>query len=142
MPGDIRKIDGAFSAAYDAWQKNREAAPDAGISVNLLFKGDIRQIEALGFVAHALLGDQAMGVIRFKDYPTIAADENVLWIASGRRDRAHLDVAVPDIKARASNPVIGPPVDGLWHADINNPVLTSVPKGTGKGVIVAIIDTG
>lgn len=142
MPGEEQKLDSGSSAAYRAWREEPGIAPDAGISVSLSFQGDLSAIEALGFETHHILGDQALGVVRFKDIPRITAQANVLWIAAGRPDKARLDTAVADIRARASAPVTGPPVDGLWHADITHPVLTSVPKGTGKGVIVAVIDTG
>jgi len=142
MPNEEQKLDSGLSAAYRAWREDSGSASDAGISVNLSFQGDLGAIEALGFETHSVFGHQALGVIRFKDIPAISAQANVLWIAAGRPDKPHLDTAVPDIRARASAPLTGAPVDGLWHADITNPVLTSVPKGTGKGVVVAIIDTG
>jgi subtilisin family serine protease len=66
----------------------------------------------------------------------------VLWLAAGTPSEKHLDTAVHDIRARASTPISAAAVDGLWHADVASGALTSVPKATGKGVIVAVIDTG
>jgi subtilisin family serine protease len=141
-PKEEQKLDSGLRALYRVWREDPERAAEDGGSVLLLFQGDLGAIEALGFETHSVFGDQALGVIRFKDIPAISALANVLWIAAGREPKRYLDTAVHDIKARASAPVTGAPVDGLWHADITNPVLTSVPKGTGKGVIIAIIDTG
>jgi subtilisin family serine protease len=142
MPSNEQKLDSGLSAAYRSWQENPALAPNAGVSVNLLFQGDLGAIEALGFETHSVFADQVLGVIRFKDIPAISGHADVLRIAAGSPDKAHLDTAVRDIRARASAPITGAPVDGLWHADIKTPVLTSVLKATGKGVIVAIIDTG
>jgi hypothetical protein len=141
-PKEEQKLDSGLRALYRVWREDPERAAEDGGSVLLLFQGDLGAIEALGFETHSVFGDQALGVIRFKDIPAISALANVLWIAAGRGPKRYLDTAVHDVRARASAPVTGAPVDGLWHADITNPVLTSVSKGTGKGVIIAIIDTG
>jgi subtilisin family serine protease len=136
------KIDMGLEKAWSAWKKESQIPPDAGISVNLRFVNDLSEIEALGFETHSVFRDQALGVVRFKDISRLIEHPNVLWISAGEPHRAHLDRAVPDIRARASAPIAGPPIDGVWHADVNTGALTSIPSATGKGVIVAIMDTG
>ncbi|MGH9496225.1 MAG: S8 family serine peptidase [Candidatus Sulfotelmatobacter sp.] len=136
------KLDIALDAAWSAWEKEPDISPNAGISVNLRFVNDLSEIEALGFETHSVFGDQALGVVRFKDIPRLTEHPNVVWISAGGRHRAHLDRAVRDIRARATAPISGAPVDGIWAADVSSGALTSIPKATGKGVIVAIMDTG
>jgi len=136
------KLDIALDAAWNAWRKEDETPADAGISVSLRFVNNLSEIEALGFETHTVFGDQALGVVRFRDIPRLTEHPNVVWIAAGEPHEPHLDRAVRDIVARATSPILGPPVDGVWHADISSGALTSIPKATGKGVIVAIMDTG
>ena len=136
------KLDGAVSAALREWRESPDAAPDAAASVNLIFTGDLAAIEALGFEAASVVGDQALGIVRFRDIPKLVEHPGVLWLSGGTRRQKHLDVAVRDVRARATAPISGPPVDGVWHATVDQGTLTSVPKATGKGVIVAIMDTG
>jgi len=136
------KLDIALDKLWSAWQQERDASPDAGISVSLRFVNDLAEIEALGFETHAVFGDQALGVVRFKDIPRLTSHPNVIWIAAGDERRKHLDRAVRDIRARASAPIAGPAVDGVWFADVSSGALSSIPKATGKGVIVAVMDTG
>ncbi len=139
---DERKLDVGMAAAYRAWQANAGLGPDASIAVTLMHTGDLAAIEALGFETHAVFGDQVLGQVRFRDVPALVVHEAVLWIATGRPSRQDLDTAVRDIRARASAPVTGAPVDGLWHAEVSSGTLTHAPKASGKGVIVAIMDTG
>ena len=140
---DLEKIDMGLFMALRAYEENPHKNPDDGISISLRFEGDLQSIEALGFDTHMVMGDTALGEVKFKDVETIAAHPGVLWMSAGERPRAYLDTAVSDIKARATAPVTAPPpVDGLWHVDKTTGVLTNIPDGTGKDVIVAIIDTG
>jgi len=136
------KLDSGLNAAYSAWSEHPELSPDAGISVILTHEGDLGAIEALGFETHSSSADRVLGVVRFKDIPRLTASAQVLQLAAGGRRRQYLNSAVRDMKARASVPVTGAPVDGLWHADVKTGSLTGAAKATGKGVIVAIIDSG
>ena len=142
MSSDERKLDGSLSAAYRAWREHPDVSPDAGVSVNLMFTGDLASIEALGFQTGSVVADQALGIVRFKDIPKLVEHPGVLWISGGRQRKKYLDVATRDARARATAPISGAPVDGVWHADIASGALTHIPKATGKGVIVAIMDTG
>jgi len=142
MLSDERKLDGSLSAAYRAWREHPDVSPDAGASVNLMFVGDLASIEALGFQTGSVVADQALGIVRFKDIPKLVEHPGVLWISGGRPRKKYLDVATTDARARATAPISGAPVDGVWHADPSTGALTHIPKATGKGVIVAIMDTG
>jgi subtilisin family serine protease len=142
MSSDVPKLDGSLSTAYRAWRDQPDASPDASISVNLIFTGDLASIEVLGFKTGSAVGDQALGIVHFKDIPKLADHPGVLWISAGRPRKKYLDVAVRDVRARATAPISGAPVDGVWHADVSTGALTHHPKATGKGVIVAIMDTG
>jgi subtilisin family serine protease len=139
---EYRKLDTGMAAAYRTWQANKELAPDAAIAVTLRHTGELARIEDLGFQTDAVIGDQVFGQVRFRDVPELVGEDAVLWLAAGTPSKKHLDTAVRDIRARASAPVSGAAVDGLWHADVASGALTHVPKATGKGVIVAVIDTG
>src|SRR5262245_49016822 len=101
MSRKIAKLDGALNAAYQGWAEDPALAPDAGIGVNMVFQGSLSEIEALGFEVHSAVGDQALGVIRFKDIPALVAHAGVMWLAAGRPARKDLNTAVRDIKARA-----------------------------------------
>ena len=142
MSSDERKLDSGMSAAYRAWRDHPDLSPNAGISVSLSFTGDLAEIEALGFETHGVLDDQAFGMVRFKDVPALSEHPGVQWIAAGRAPKADLDTAAMDIGARATLLSSGSPLNGVWHADIATGVLTAGTNATGKGVIVAIIDTG
>lgn len=139
---DERKLDVGMAAAYRTWQADEDLDSDASIAVTLMHTGDLGPIEALGFQTHSVFGDQVMGQVRFRDVPALLADDAVVWISAGRSSEKHLDTAVRDIRARATAPVGGAAVDGLWHADVSTGNLTHLPNATGKGVIVAVIDTG
>jgi subtilisin family serine protease len=142
MSIDDQKLDIGMSEAFRAWRQNPDLAPDAGVSVSLSFTGGLAPIEALGFETHAVFGDQAVGVVYFRDVPTLTAYPGVLSIFAGQSPKFDLDTAVQDMRARATAPISGSPIDGVWHAEIATGALTHIPKGTGKGVIVAIIDSG
>src|SRR5262245_23060019 len=110
MSSDEQKLDSGMSAAYRAWRDHSEASRDAGISVTLSFTGDLAGIEALGFETHGVLDDDAFGVVRFRDIPTLADHPGVLWIAAGRAPKTDLETAAHDIRARADLPnSSGPP---------------------------------
>lgn len=139
---DSDKLDHALRKAYRAHQALPADGPAAGISVTLRFTGDIDDIVDLGFELHAVVGDMAIGVISFDDLPNIAANSGVLHISAGSRPKQDLDTAVADVRARAPAPVSGAPTNGLWHVANSGGALTSTADGTGKDVIVAVIDTG
>jgi subtilisin family serine protease len=133
------KLDAALRGALSAWEQIGD--PEAGISVSLRFEGDLASIEALGFETAMVSDDTALGVVRFKDVPALVAHPGVLWIAAGRRPTVTLDTAARDIRARASAPISGAPVNGLWH--VTSPTdFSQVANASGEDVIVAVIDTG
>ncbi len=141
---EFAKLDTSLTMALRAYQENPDPSDaGAGISVGLRFEGDLAAIEALGFETHSVWENQARGVVWFKDMPALVAHPGVIRLAAGRARKANLDSAVKDIHARASAPVGSAPVDGLWHKEeTTDDPLTQAGDATGKGVIVAIIDTG
>src|SRR5947207_10565832 len=141
MSSDEQKLDSGMSAAYRAWREHPGLSPDAGISVSLTLTGALGAIEALGFETHGVLDDEhALGVVRFRDISVLSEYPGVRWIAAGRAPKADLDTAVRDISARADLLSSGSPLGGVWYADVSTGALAA--KASGKGVIVAIIDTG
>ena len=140
---ELQKLDRTLSLALRNYQRDLlQSRPDQAISVILRFQGDIAPLEELGFSTATLMTNEAIGRVRLADLSALAAHPNVLRISAGERRRPHLDKATRDIRARASTAGnIG--TDGLWFADVNSDTLTAGPGGaTGKGVIVAVIDTG
>ena len=144
MSGTSQKLDSGLSKAYRTWCEHPELSPDAGISILLTFEGDLASIEALGFDKHSGSGppNQVLGVVHFKDIPALSAHPNVVWMSAGTRRHKDLDTAVRDIKARATVGITGNTADGVWMVPNDSTVITAIPKATGKGVFVAIIDTG
>lgn len=136
------KLDIGLIMALRAYEENPEIGlEDDAISVGLRFEGDLHAIEALGFETHSVSGEEARGMVRFKDVGKIAAHPGVLRIAAGRPRQADLEIGPKDIRARASSAAnVG--TDGLWHAADATSPLTSVANATGAGVFVAVIDTG
>ena len=138
----VAKLDRGLRAALRAFEETRAGVePDAAISLTIRYEGDLAAIEALGFETHATWGNEAMGVVRFADIPTLAEHPAVLWMSAGRRREADVHFALPDVRVRASSAAnVG--TDGVWFLPATGNALTSIAKGTGKGVVVAIIDTG
>jgi subtilisin family serine protease len=137
---EYAKLDFGLIQALRAHESDPDRSDDDSISIGLRFTGDLAPIESLGFAPHSVSGDEARGIVRFKDVRALAAHPNVLWMAVGRPRRPHLEFAAGDIRARASK-VANVGVDGLWDADAAG-LLTQVGDATGAGVIVAVIDTG
>ena len=130
MMSEFAKLDTGLMMALRAYEESPDTRDvDAGISVTLRFKGDLAAIEALGFETHMVMGDEALGVVRFKDIRGLAEYPGVIRIEAGRPRKACLDTAVKDIKARASAPISGAPVDGLWHAVVASGAFT-------KGILI------
>ncbi len=135
------KLDAGLFMALRAWENDPEGHSDEdGISISLRFEGSLAAIQAAGFESHSVSGDEARGVVRFKDMRAIAALPAVLWMAAGQRRRVELEVAPKDIRARTGSGGVG--TDGLWEATTATGPLSSVANGTGAGVIVAVLDTG
>ena len=138
---DLTKLDTALFQALRAWEEDRTAADDDGISVTLRFEGELAPVEALGFDTMSVFEDQALGVIRFRDIEAIAALPNVLSIAAGRPPRKLLLDAVYDGRVRASSKAnVG--TDGLWHITDAGAEWTATADATGAGVVIAVLDTG
>src|SRR5215213_9661953 len=114
---NLERIDRGLFMALRAYEESPDKNPDDGISISLRFEGEIGAIEALGFETSMVLGDEALGVVKFKDIEALNAHPGVLWMAAGQKPRRRLDTAVADIKARTSTLTGGAPDGGLWHAD-------------------------
>lgn len=139
---DYAKLDFALAMALRAFSAQSDAAErpaDQGISVSIVYTGDIATIEAAGFTLHADRKGRASGVVMFKDLDRLSAMDQVEWIAAGQARTINLDKSVPDISVRASTPALA---DGLWHAVVATGAFTGGANATGAGVIVAVIDTG
>ncbi|HVE84224.1 MAG TPA: hypothetical protein VND93_15305, partial [Myxococcales bacterium] len=113
-PLSPEKVNPGLLLAFRAFQEHQaERDPDDGITITLTFQGDLKAIEALGFETHSVSGDQAMGMVRFKDVPALVAHPGVLSMAAGMPRKLH-DTAVADIRARSSALANA---DGLWFVD-------------------------
>lgn len=141
---EFEKLDVGLAMAFRAYQENPESDDTSpGISITLHFEGDLSEIEGLGFETHSVTGSEVLGIVYFKDIPSLAAHPGVIWMSAGRRRDIDLDTAVKDIGARASSAAnVGSSGDGLWHAVVATGALTQAGNATGQGVIVAVIDTG
>ena len=122
-----------------ARQSQRPLGGDDSISVCLRFSGEFAEIEALGFKADAVFDNEAMGVLPREKLGAISSHEGVLWISAGAPGELDLDTATKEIMARATT---NSPLDGVWHLAAGATTYTSLAEGTGKDVIVAVIDTG
>jgi len=135
----LEKMDIALATAWRAFQENvAKRNENEGISVSLRYEGDLGSIEALGFKTHMVFGDEALGVVKFKDIEKFIAHPGVIWMAAGQAPQPDLDTAAADIQVRKKTPGGA----GLWHILPAGGVLTQVGNATGSGVIMAIIDTG
>ena len=134
------KLDVGLILALRAFEESGSAPADDGISVSLRFQGDLAKIEALGFETTMVEEEgEARGVIRFRDVGAVSSHPNVLWIAAGQSRRPYLDKATRDAVVRsAAAGDVG--TTGLWHVPDAGGTLTTT--ASGKGVIVAVIDTG
>jgi subtilisin family serine protease len=135
----FEKLNINLMLALRAYEESGDRNEDDSISVTLRFEGELASIEALGFETHSVQGDEAMGVVRFKDIRTLLSHPGAIWMAIGGERRTDLDTAVRDISARSSTAANA---GGLWHVEVGTGVLTAKPDATGAGAIVAIIDTG
>ena len=132
-----RKLDGSLSAAYRAWREHPDVSPDAGVSVNLMFTGDLASIEALGFQTGSVVADQALGIVRFKDIPKLVEHPGVLWISGGRQRKKYLDVATRDARVAVTGTLPGTPrrcVRRLWGSRANSGHISM--RGMAEGLKV------
>jgi subtilisin family serine protease len=124
------KLDPALASTYaDYLQQAGEGqrAEPAALNVSLHYVGDLAPIEALGFrTTWRISDDHAMGAIDLANLAAIAAHPNVWTLAAGEAHKPMLDISVPDVHA-----------DQVWTR-----TGSTFTGPTGKGVIVAIIDSG
>ncbi len=141
---EYAKVDTGLMLALHAYEENPEKRPEDGITVSMRFEGDLQSIVALGFESHVVMGDEAFGIVRFKDVRALMAQPGVLRIVAGRPSKPTLNTAAEDILARAPTLTGGTPDGGLWHVDPKDATgkITALADATGKGVVVAVIDTG
>jgi subtilisin family serine protease len=150
MSGTLfEKIDRGLALALRAYEMRGSRGHTVdGLSVTLRFRNDLQAIEALGFQTRHVMGDEALGIVLFKDVAALSQHPDVVAIAAGQAPQLDLDRAVHEIRVRASTPqsVGGTNADGLWHYPIttndDGPHLTFVADATGRDVLVAIIDSG
>lgn len=145
MTSKYAKLDSGLKIALVAYREESVPAgqEEAGISATLTFTGDIGEIIPLGFETFSVRDGKAVGIVRFRDIDRLIAHPNVTRIACGTPKEADVNTAAFDVKARSTTQVTaGPTATGLWHAVVATGAFSSAPKATGKGVIVAVIDTG
>jgi subtilisin family serine protease len=131
MPVLWNKLDSSLSSRYGSFLRG---GADATLLVSLSYEGDLAAIEAAGFET-AYRGPQgyATGDIRLSGLESIAAAPGVVRISFGHPKHPMLDESVPKIHARPD----------VWQWDAALKKFVGVTgKGTGKGVVVGIIDTG
>jgi subtilase family protein len=137
---DTAKCDPGLTLAYRAWQTSDDPDPEARVALILIYTGDLSGVESAGFETQvALFDDQAMGIVRFADIPTLVAHEGVVWLAGGGPTVPTLMASARDIRARASSPSLG---DGVWFMENDGKLDHLMPNGSGAGVIIALIDSG
>ena len=139
---DFAKLDVALAMALRTY--GGEMHPDdepvsEGISVTIVYNGDLATIEAEGFILHLDRARRASGVVLFKDLGSLSELDQIEWISAGQVRTVDLDKSVTDISVRATTAALG---DGLWHAVVATGAFTGGADATGAGVIVAVIDTG
>jgi subtilisin family serine protease len=135
------KFDLGLRLAYLAWQASPD--PDASMAITVVYTDDLSSIEAAGFQTHSDFDGQAVGVVRFADMVSLAASDQVVQLIAGLPLIAQLDKAASDIRARAATLSSGAPANGVWYVDATTGSLTATtPTGSGKDVIVAVIDSG
>ena len=99
---------------------------DALVQTILRFDGDLRGVAELGAVVRSVMGNIATVDIPVDKLAAVAALPNVVSVEAARAQKPRLDVSVP--ATRADTLRTGTP--GNWTG------------GTGRGVIVGIVDDG
>ena len=96
------------------------------LPISIQFSGDIKTLEAAGFVTNSILGRIASGYATMNAIKTLTSIAQVERIELHTESHLHLNDSIPEIKA-----------DKVWNRSGD-----SFGGYTGKGVIIGIIDTG
>src|SRR5713226_6169792 len=130
MSDPLDKLDSALRDIYTTYRESQAGIAAAaaatggpegspGYNLVLRYKGNLSEIEALGFrTAWNELPGFAHGVLHLDDLERVASDPNVISLVYGSAPKLHLDTSVPYIRARADTPAdIG--TKGLWQVDLS-----------------------
>src|SRR5689334_23347117 len=133
------KLDSGLASIYSNFLQVREhgaarvarvhpvVSGSGALHVTLQYTGDLAPIEAAGFrTTWRADPHRAGGVVDLADVERVAEQPGVSRLSYGREPKLRLDKSVPDIKANKVWTLSGGAFSGT----------------TGKGVIVAVIDTG
>lgn len=96
------------------------------IDVSIHFKGDIKELENLGFEPYSTLKGFARGIVHLDGLASLSAHDNVLSIETEKKDYLDLHESIPDIRA-----------DDVWSRSGDN-----FSGYNGTDVIVGVVDTG
>jgi minor extracellular serine protease Vpr len=125
------KLDSALSSMYHDYLR---AGSERKLMVSLFYQGDLSEIETVGFRT-VWKGPEgyATGDVMLSHLEQIAAHPGVVRMSFGQEPEPMLDISIPEINVRPD----------IWDWDtMQNRFVAATGKGTGRGVIVGVIDTG
>ncbi len=157
MKNIAEKLDSALYEKYLDYLKSKKGEKDEsfrtqGISVMLLFSGDLEDVVRRGFDVLWTDGDSlANGILLFELIEEIISSPAVVNISAGEVSTPDLSTSTEFINARLDFKKNNPTTElkGVWGLkqagtkyEFINPNNINAKVYTGKGVIIGIIDSG
>lgn len=131
MPTLWNKLDSGLGSRYGDFLRS---GADARLLVSLFYQGELAEIEAEGFrTVYRGPAGYATGSVLLSEIERIAAHPGVVRLSSGHDAEPMLDASIPQINARPE----------IWEWDATqSKFVPATGKGTGKDVLIGVIDTG